>query len=422
MNPLLPIQYFIPDVEARQWNDGRLYLYGSYDISGDTTYCSHDYHIFSSSDLTTWTDHGVSFRSRDGHSDPAAQLYAPDCVYKDGTYYLCYCCSDWREGIATSDSPYGPFTHAYGVAGADGDGIDPAILVDDDGAVYYYWGQFELRGARLKADMSSIDPATLVKPLLSEADHGFHEGASIRKRNGLYYLVYTDISRGRATSLAYATSASPLGPYEKRGIIIDNTGCDPETWNDHGSIASFNDEWYIFYHRSSQATRFNRRVCIEPITFNADGTIDEVEMTTQGASGPLAATQRIDAFRACQLSGKVRTASVPPSDARDGWSEHLTHIHNDDWAAYKYLDFDQGIGAFHARAGSLAYGGVIEVHLDAPDGPRIAACEVPPTGGWQRWTKVATPVQAKVTGVRAVYLVFTGGAHRLFDLDSFWFT
>jgi hypothetical protein len=421
MNPLLPIQYFIPDVEARQWHDGRLYLYGSQDISGDTTYCSHEYRVFSSADLMTWTDHGVSFRSANGHADPTSQLYAPDCLYKDGVYYLCYCCSDWREGIATSDRPYGPFKDAYAVAGADGDGIDPAILLDDDGAVYYFWGQFDLRGARLRGDMRGIDPATLVKPILTEADHGFHEGASIRKRGDLYYLVYTDISRGRATSMAYATSRSPLGPYEKGGIILDNTGCDPETWNDHGSIAEFNGDWYIFYHRSSQASKFNRRVCVEPITFNADGSIDEVEMTTQGASGPLDATQRLGAFRACLLSGRVRTASLPPDVERATWREHLTMIHDGDGAVYKYLDFGAGVTTFHARAASLAYGGVIEVRIDDQDGPPVAAVTVAPTGGWQRWAEVTVPVTAPLEGVHAVFLTFRGGKHRLFDFDSFWF-
>lgn len=39
MNPILPIQHFVPDVETRQWTDGRLYVYGSYDISGRTSYC-----------------------------------------------------------------------------------------------------------------------------------------------------------------------------------------------------------------------------------------------------------------------------------------------------------------------------------------------------------------------------------------------
>ncbi len=421
MNPLLPVQFFIPDVEARQWHDGRIYLYGSYDISGDTIYCSRELHVFSSPDMREWTDHGVSFRAADMHGNRESQLYAPDCMCINGRYYLCYCSSGGSEGIAVSDSPYGPFRDAYGVEGADGDGIDPAILLDDDGKVTYFWGQFELRGARMKADLTGIEPSTLVKPLLTEARDGFHEGASIRERNGIYYLVYTDISRGRATSMAYATSRSPLGPYEKGGIIIDNTGCDPETWNNHGSIAEFNDSWYIFYHRSSQGSKFSRRVCVEPIHFNADGSIDEVEMTTQGASDPLDATHRLEASRACLLSGQVRTATSPPDAYVDQWREHLTWIHNGDWAAYKYLDFGEGARSLHIRASSLSYGGRIEVRLDEPDGRLISVCDVPHTGGWEKWTTLISSVNSPVNGVHALYLCFTGDAHRLFDIESFWF-
>jgi hypothetical protein len=39
MNPILPIQHGVPDAEARQCAGGRIYLYGSYDISGRTSYC-----------------------------------------------------------------------------------------------------------------------------------------------------------------------------------------------------------------------------------------------------------------------------------------------------------------------------------------------------------------------------------------------
>jgi hypothetical protein len=421
MNPILPVQYFVPDVEARQFQDGRMYLYGSSDISGNTVYCSQEYRVFSSADLVHWTDHGVSFRSQDVHSDPTSQLYAPDCVCIKGRYYLCYCCSDKSEGIAVSDSPSGPFKNAFAVQGADGDAIDPAILLDDDGQVYYYWGQFHLRGARLTDDLSAIDPTTLETHLVTEAEHGFHEGASIRKRHGVYYLVYTDISRGRATCLAYAASHSPLGPFEKRGIIVDNTGCDPGTWNNHGSIAEFNGEWYVFYHRSSQASKFNRRVCVEPIHFRQDGSIDPVEMTTQGISGPLPATQRTDAYRACLLSGTVRTESIGPGDHSDQWREHLTWIHDGDWAACKYLDFGEGVSSFHARAGSLAYGGRIEVRIDQPDGPLLCVCDVSHSGGWHKWRAACADVKTPVSGTHALYLVFRGGRGRLFDLDSFWF-
>ncbi len=433
-NPILPIQHFVPDAEARQWKDGRMYLYGSYDLSGRTSYCSWEYRVFSSADLIHWEDHGESFRSAPPNPSvtwSAAPLFAPDCIYHNGRYYLFFCDAGNREGVAESASPSGPFTNATPIEGADGDAIDPAVLVDDDGQVYYYWGQFHLRGARLRSDLHGFEPDTLHTDLLNEAEHGFHEGASIRKHNGIYYMVYADISRGRPTCLGYATSKSPLGPFIKGGILIDNTGCDPETWNNHGSIAEFNGQWYVFYHRSSQASNFNRRVCCEPIRFREDGRIAEVEMTTQGVGGPLPAIQPIEAWRACLLSGHVRSAADGPTASDPAVHERLTQIHLNDWAAYKYVDFDsQPVNSFFARAGSLAYGGQIEIHLDQPDGVLIGVCSVPRTGGWQKWETVSCPVQP-VNGVRAVYLVFKGTGdkfvipqfdpERLFDLDCFWF-
>ena len=434
MNPILPIQHFVPDVEARQWNDGRMYLYGSYDISGRTSYCSWEYRVFSSNDLVHWEEHGESFRTAPPEASVSwtdAPLFAPDCVYHNGRYYLFFCDAGNREGVAESLSPTGPFSNAVPIEGADRDAIDPAVLVDDEGQVYYYWGQFHLRGTSLRPDLHGIQPETLCTDLLNEAEHGFHEGASIRKRNGIYYLVYADISRGKPTCLGYATSPAPLGPFTKRGIIIDNSGCDPETWNNHGSITEFNGQWYVFYHRSSQATMFNRRVCVEPIRFNTDGSIDEVEMTTQGTGSPIPATQPVEAWRACLLSGQVRTGAEGPTESDPTVRERLTQIHKDDWAAYKYVDFDrQPINLFQARVGSLAYGGVIEIHLDQPDGERIGTCQVPFTGGWQKWTTVSASVKG-AKGVRAVYLVFKGTGdkfvipkfdpERLFDLESFWF-
>jgi arabinoxylan arabinofuranohydrolase len=452
MNPILPIQHFVPDVEARQWSDGRIYLYGSYDISGRTSYCSWEYRVFSSADLVHWEDHGESFRSAPPNAHVTwadAPLFAPDCVYYNGRYYLFFCNAVNREGVAESLSPTGPFTNAFPIEGADGDAIDPAVLVDDDGQVYYYWGQFHMRGAKLRPDLRGIQPETLNTNLIDEAGHGFHEGASIRKRNGIYYLVYADISRGRPTCLAYATSRSPLGPFTKGGILIDNTGCDPETWNNHGSIARFalrgnamipkvtddlrrtDGHWYIFYHRSSQASQFNRRVCVEPIHFNADGSIDEVEMTTQGISGPLPATRPIEAWRACLLHGHVRTAAEGPTESDPTVCERLTQIHLDDWAAFKYVDFEaQPVQTFQARAGSLAYGGVIEIRLDQPDGELIGTCTISRTGGWQKWGTFTCSVKSP-GGARAVYLVFKGTGdkfvipefdpERLFDLESFRF-
>lgn len=52
------------------------------------------------------------------------------------------------------------------------------------------------------------------------------------------------------------------------------------------------------------------KACVEPIRFNLDGSIGEVEMTSQGAGPPLDARKPIDAERACLLFGKRTDSKV----------------------------------------------------------------------------------------------------------------
>lgn len=62
MNPILPLVYATPDVEAHVWpqDPNRVYLYCSNDRidGGGMSPCQH---CFSSEDLVCWTDHGVAF-------------------------------------------------------------------------------------------------------------------------------------------------------------------------------------------------------------------------------------------------------------------------------------------------------------------------------------------------------------------------
>lgn len=424
MNPLLPLNRFVPDAEARRWKDGRMYLYGSLDIPGDDGYCSSQYRVFSSPDLARWEDHGVSFTTGEPSAEAfyGTRLYAPDCIYKDGLYYLYFCLADGREAVATSPEPAGPFTEPVPVKGADGDGIDPAVFLDDDGQAYYYWGQHALRGGRLKEDMRELEPESVNRALLTEQEHGFHEGASLRKHNGLYYLVYTDISRGGASCLSYAVARNPLGPFTKGGVIIDNTGCDPQNWNNHGSIAPFGGQWYVFYHRATHNSRFSRRVCAEPIAFREDGSIPEVEMTTQGTEPPLSPSRRIEAGRACLLSGSVYVESLL---TQGDYQEYLSHVQNGDWAAYKYFDFDQTeISVFRYTFANGRFGSsetaAMELRLDAPDGQLIGSVPLPPTGGWVDWQTFSCPVK-KVRGIHGLYLVFRGREGRLCSFKEFCF-
>lgn len=357
-NPILSTNYAFADGEPHLVN-GELYVYPSCDESRNY-YSSQRYFVPHSRDLENWTIEGVAFEEnkvrwkqeskgisslqgvssfddlpehikkmlpKESRNVPVEQiiaaineataqgvpqkrmLYAPDALTKDGKTYLYFCMSDQSEGVAVADNPAGPFTNAKQIRLDSTDepiqGIDPAVFMDDDGKCYLYWGQFEAYGAELCDDMVHIKADTMVKGIVTEREHHFHEGSSMRKINGTYYYVFADISRGKATCLGYATADSPLGPFNYQGVIIDNDGCDPGVWNNHGGMECVDGQWYIFYHRSSGNSQYMRRMCAEKIFINADGKIPEVPMTSIGMGEAYRKGERIHAYEACLVHGNA---------------------------------------------------------------------------------------------------------------------
>lgn len=341
-NPILPEHIFVPDVEAHAWGNGRIYLYGSFDMQGERSFCSPVHHVYSSDDLIHWTDHGVAFSIEDSTwAKDCGVLYAPDCAYRDGWYYLYYCVPDGRCGVAKSQSPTGPFVDVGQIKGVQG--IDPAVLIDDDGQAYLYWGQITwCHAAKLRDNMVEIEQDTICTPLTVE-EHEFHEGSSVKKINGKYYYLFADTHRhgdpdrpdGRPSCLGYAISDHPMHGFVYGGVIIDNFGCDPAVWNNHGSMEYFNGQWYVFYHRSTYGTEFSRHVCAEPIYFDEHGLIPEVCMTSSGIGASIKATEHIPASLACELSGHVRIAKAADSEQ----PLSLCKITHGDSATYRYLQF-----------------------------------------------------------------------------------
>ena len=389
-NPISPMGVYIADPSSRVGLDGKLYIYGSLDITPGR-YCSRDYHVLSSPDLRNWTLYHNSFTYD-------MDLYAPDMMYRNGTYYLYYDTPRGEEFVAVSDSPTGPFQDGVKIEGPTQ--IDPNIFIDDDGQAYYFWGQFSAKGAKMNPDMKTLDLSTMVDGIVTEKDHFFHEGSYVVKRGKYYYFIYADISRNsRPTCLGYSMATSPLGPYEYKGVIVDNSGCDPETWNNHGSIVQFGDSWYVLYHRSTHGSRTMRKACIEPIHFNDDGTIDEVEMTSQGAAGPLDAFAQVDAAKACKMQGHVRIRRMDGLEDR----EELAGIHRGDAAVWKYLDFGSGAKKVYLRVRSK-WGGRIILRADAPDGKVLGKVKVKAGMDWMELTGRIR----KISGVHALWLGFDG--------------
>lgn len=330
-NPVLGQNEIFCDAEAHEF-EGRLYVYG-------TCNPGNRFNVWSTDDMTHWTDHGVAFTAEDVTFTKAKGLWAPDCVCKDGKYYLYYSLPQGEMGVAVSSRPYGPFSDLGKVKGVQG--IDPSVLKDDDGSIYLYWGQNDdVRGAKLNDDMRSVDEGTICQPL-SVAAHYMHEGGSVRKYNGKYYYVYTEKHRrGKATAQGYSVSDSPLGGFVYKNVIVDSFACDPQSWNNHGCIQTFQGQWYIFYHRATQGVYGwgnPRQLCIERIEFDENGDIAEAIPTSSGIAEYIPATETITGGHACEVSGG---AYVAPENNSGNSGTALKNINDFSSATFRYLRFD----------------------------------------------------------------------------------
>ena len=285
-NPIIK-HIFTADPSAHLY-EGKVFIYPSHDQDKPDWFNMVDYHVFSSTNLVDWTDHGVALHVKDV---PWAKEYmwAPDCAYKDGTYFFYFPARDkageFRIGVATSTSPAGPFKpEPNPIEGSFS--IDPSVFIDDDGAAYMYFGGLGEHGkaespmvARMKDNMKEFAET----PRRIEGADFFFEGAWMNKINGTYYLSYSTGNMNKdykPSAIAYATSDSPYGPFKYQGVILKSLGI----WTNHHSIINLNGDWYIFYHNGALpgGGKNNRSVCLDRLYFNPDGTIKMVEPTKEG--------------------------------------------------------------------------------------------------------------------------------------------
>ena len=354
LNPYLPEYEYIPDGEPHVFGD-RVYIYGSHDRYQGKKFCLNDYVCYSADvkDLTNWRYEGIIYTKT---QDPRMkngdhELWAPDVVQgKDGRYYLYYCPDDKIRsiGVAVCDSPAGKYEF-YGIVQdknggylgeREGDTIafDPGVFVDEDGSIYLYSGNGprtkhaigkEPKASvvvRLMDDMTTLaeEPKKLL-PCLGEGagtgfeGHEFFEASSIRKINGVYYLIYSSVN---LHELCYATSSRPDGPYQYGGVIISNAEIKEHAvdktpkncyGNNHGGIELIDGNYYVFYHRQTNRSMFSRQGCAEKIRIMPDGTIPQVELTSQGLhKGPLPGKGIYPASCVANLHGKHPQAIAHP--------------------------------------------------------------------------------------------------------------
>jgi arabinoxylan arabinofuranohydrolase len=411
-NPFLPEWEYIPDGEPRVFGN-RVYIYGSHDLAGSDKFCDYKLKVWSAvvNDLNHWTCHGDSFHTRmdrDHESDTSwtdRELYAPDVVEKNGMYYLYAYIVGSRGCVAISDRPEGPFKliSPYSVAEdaeqvlSDGQLVDPGVLVDDNGRVYIYCGYLSSYMAEINADnMVEIIPGSYQADIIPvDKPFSFFEACSPRKVGDTYYLIYSPQIGSR---LDYATSKSPIGPFQYRGTIIDNA-IDYPGGNNHGSICQINGQWYIFYHRMTNNTVMSRRACVERIEILPDGSIPEVEMTSLGFEKSLSPYRFTPADLACVLNGGCYITE------RNVLERAVVQITSGCVVGYKVFDFGEDHSSktmeFSAKVRGCCNKGKLKILIDDyRSGEEIGACDIGPDNGI-----VSTAVTC-VTGKYSVFFVF----------------
>jgi hypothetical protein len=390
-NPLVRDQ-FSADPSARVFGD-RVYVYPSHDILATEKrgrlgwFCMEDYHVFSSANLTDWTDHGmivhqnkVPWVKPDSYS-----MWAPDCIYRNGKYYFYFPTTPkdtsyargFTIGVAIADKPEGPFvpqpTPIIKVRG-----IDPNVFIDKDGQAYLYWSQGNIYGAKLKENMVELasDPVVLGEL----PTKGLKEGPYLFERNGIYYMTYPHVEN-KIERLEYAIGNNPLGPFKITGVIMDEspTGC----WTNHQSIIQFKDQWYLFYHHNDYSPTFDkaRSIRADSLFFNADGTIQKITPTLRGIGITNANTQiQIDRYSRVSDKG-MSIAFLDTTSKFQGWKSVFEATGA--WVQYNSVDFGKKkLKSVAVRALSPA-GGTLQIRIHDINGPVLAEVAVPAGNNWQ---------------------------------------
>jgi arabinan endo-1,5-alpha-L-arabinosidase len=224
-NPVF--QPVLADPSIIRGKDGYFYAYGTEDDWGDGQ-GAHAIPIIRSKDLIRWNFVHDAFITKPNWKDSGG-LWAPDIsLHKNGKYYLYYAYSLWGDpnpgiGVATADTPAGPFDDHGALFTSESIGvensIDPQYFQDEDGKSYLFWGSFHgIYGIQL-----SEDGLHTVGDKFQIAGNQF-EAPYVIKRGGYYYFFG---SGGSCCDGAYSTYHVMVGRAKTvQGPYIDKDGND----------------------------------------------------------------------------------------------------------------------------------------------------------------------------------------------------
>ncbi len=413
-NPIVRNQ-FSADPTARVFN-GKVYVFPSHDIPTPKDqkqlrkdwFCMADYHVFSSDNLTDWTDHGmiVAQNKVKWVDSTSYSMWAPDCIERNGKYYFYFPANKNQSdangrkgfgiGVAIADKPEGPYNPLpEPIKGVNG--IDPNVFIDKDGQAYLYWALGNIFVAKLKDNMTELASEPMIIANLPQK--GLKEGPFLFERKGIYYLTIPHVEN-KIERLEYAIGNNPMGPFKMAGVVMDESPMN--CWTNHQSFVEYKGQCYLFYHQDAYSPKFdkNRSICADSLFFNSDGTIRKVTPTLRGV-GVTKASQKIEIDR---YSLKSQTGSsvafLDSIQTFNGWKAILNGPNA--WIQYNTVDFGNNkLKKVHVKALS-ENGSTLQVRLDKADGQLIAEIKIPKG---KSWNTVEAKVSKFQTGIHNLIVV-----------------
>lgn len=386
--------------------------------------------VFSTKDLVNWTDCGIiKVAGVSGAAKWARNSWAPAiCTKKiDGKdkFFLYFADSANGIGVLSADSPTGPFIDPRGKALISRDMpncqdvywlFDPAVLVDDDGKGYIYFGgghqadfihPKSARCAALSDDMISLacDPIQIDPPFL-------FEDSGINKIGDTYYYSYCTNWTSRdgvdadpmlpIAVIAYMTSKNPLGPFEYQGYALENPGTYFGDWgNNHHWMFKFHDKYYMAYHGQiiEKTVGFEkggyRHLLINEFKVNEDGSwpIQSMKKTGVEQVGTFNPYEKISAATLCSSRNMIVSSK-----------QTLYPLKNGGYICIKGVNFSKGAAKIDLTLAEGHEGGTIKILLDNfSNGEMLGQVDV--TSETSACTDLTFPEGNKV---RDLYFVFEG--------------
>ena len=315
-NPIIPGYFADPTI--RKFGD-TYYLYATTDGTGNGYGPAQ---VWVSKDFRNWKNVVMNWPTTE-------VVWAPDVVQQTDSTFRYYYCEPCNIIVGEGPSPIGPWHNILGKDDAvmvpdryvhNVITLDPQLFRDDDGQEYLYfttWGIYKGFGCGVaKVQSSSLSeaakPSAKFKvqsskfkvqsgdarnwredaPFPIAADEFFSEKRLIPntelkdvfeapfvfKRGDTYYFTYSSGScHDHTYRVQYATSkAGPMGPFTYKGCILETNADGTIHGPGHHSIIEEDGHYYIVYHRHNNPHSvhgFNRQVCIDEMSFDAEGNI-----------------------------------------------------------------------------------------------------------------------------------------------------